>query len=632
MYLKNDTPPKPIYAILVNASDGSPITTGVTAYHIQGTTRTTGQGTLTHIANGRWAYTPTQAETNYDAFAIDFYHASAVGQGALVEVVTATQGIALITADTSAIKAKTDAYLDATVSSRLAASGYTAPDNASISAIKATVDANLDAPISSRAPASTALSNAVWTNTKAGYLDAAISSRLAGSAYTAPDNVSIAAIKTTVDANLDATVSSRAPAATALSNVIWTDAKAGYLDSAISSRLAAADYTAPDNTSIASIKTTVDWTLDAAISTRLAAASYTAPDNASIAAIKAKTDKLTFNEDNYVYAVGVGGSGGTDWTDTEKQQIRYRLGIDGSTQAPSTNSPHLGSSYSTLDDLAAHVSTRLAASSYIAPDNASIAAIKSQTDKLSFVGSDVKATLDNEQVTVAVNNDKTGYSLTADYDRAKTALAITEYLAPDNASIAAIKAKTDKLTFNASNQVIANAANLDNSAIAIEINAEDVAAAIWDVGMSEHNIPGSAGAKLNVIEARTANITAGTEINVVQPVAQDQTLTLVRGDDYSAADGRALQWTGYFPDLTGATITFTIASRRDYQAIVQATCTAAPGTEGAWTVTAELTSAQTSLLNPYDTSYVYDVEAVIDSRHVTLVRGRVEVLPDANRT
>jgi hypothetical protein len=63
---------------------------------------------------------------------------------------------------------------------------------------------NLDAAISSRAPAATALSNTTWTDTKAGYLDTA--------------------------------VSSRAPSATALSNATWTDAKAGYIDAAISSR------------------------------------------------------------------------------------------------------------------------------------------------------------------------------------------------------------------------------------------------------------------------------------------------------------------------------------------------------------------------------------------------------------
>lgn len=39
---------------------------------------------------------------------------------------------------------------------------------------------NLDAAMSTRAPASTALSTATWTGTKAGYLDAGISTRLGG--------------------------------------------------------------------------------------------------------------------------------------------------------------------------------------------------------------------------------------------------------------------------------------------------------------------------------------------------------------------------------------------------------------------------------------------------------------------
>ena len=91
---------------------------------------------------------------------------------------------------------------------------------------------------------------------------------------------------------------------------------AGYivgtdLDAAISSRLAAASYTAPP--SAATIAATIwDTTmsghiaagsagaylalvnsyLDAAVSSRLATAGYTAPDNTDIAAIKAKTDNL----------------------------------------------------------------------------------------------------------------------------------------------------------------------------------------------------------------------------------------------------------------------------------------------------------------------------------------------------
>ena len=68
-----------------------------------------------------------------------------------------------------------------------------------------------------------------------------------------------------------------------------------------------------------------------------------------------------------------------------------------------------------LDYLDATVSSRLATADYAAPDNAGIAAVKAKTDRLQFSDSnDVKATLDGEAVTAAVVNDKTGYSLAAD--------------------------------------------------------------------------------------------------------------------------------------------------------------------------------------------------------------------------
>lgn len=52
------------------------------------------------------------------------------------------------------------------------------------------------------------------------------------------------------------------------------------------------------------------------------------------------------------------------------------------------------------------VNTRLAGSSYTAPDNASISSIKTKTDGLNFSGTDVKATLDGETVAVSsIGND-----------------------------------------------------------------------------------------------------------------------------------------------------------------------------------------------------------------------------------
>jgi len=230
------------------------------------------------------------------------------------------------------------AQLDAAVSTRAPAS--TALSNATWTDTRA---GYLDAAISTRAPASTALDNTVWTNTKAGYLDAAISSRAPESggnlaavkaktdqltfttankvdatiqaaadfAQAAADKVwsttsrtltglgsslvaevwnaltsgmtSTGSIGKLLKDDIDATISSRAPAATALSNATWTDTKAGYLDAAISTR-------APASTALSNATWTDDKAayLDAAISTR-------APESGgNLAAVKAKTDQLTF--------------------------------------------------------------------------------------------------------------------------------------------------------------------------------------------------------------------------------------------------------------------------------------------------------------------------------------------------
>ncbi len=86
-------------------------------------------------------------------------------------------------------------------------------------------------------------------------------------------SAAVDAIFSIVTAALDATISSRAPAATALSAVQWTSVRAALLDN-----------------------------LDATITSRLAAADYIGPDNADVLAIKAKTDQLTFTTPGAVNA------------------------------------------------------------------------------------------------------------------------------------------------------------------------------------------------------------------------------------------------------------------------------------------------------------------------------------------
>jgi len=127
----------------------------------------------------------------------------------------------------------------------------------------------------------------------------------------------------------------------------------------------------------------------------------------------------------------------------------------------------------TAANLDVAVSSRLATAGYTAPDNATVALIAGYTDSIesrlpaALVGGRMAANAE-------VVGDKTGYSLTtAPLDAAGTRTAVglaaanldtqlaallptASYTAPDNASITAIKAKTDSLNFTVAGQVNAN--------------------------------------------------------------------------------------------------------------------------------------------------------------------------------
>jgi hypothetical protein len=118
----------------------------------------------------------------------------------------------------------------------------------------------------------------LWVLGRAGVenLDAATSTRLPSSSYTAPTAApTVTAIRQEMDSN-----------STKLAN----------LDAAVSTRstLTAAQVNAEADTALADVglTTTITGRIDQAISTRLASASYTAPANSDIAAVKAKTDLL----------------------------------------------------------------------------------------------------------------------------------------------------------------------------------------------------------------------------------------------------------------------------------------------------------------------------------------------------
>jgi hypothetical protein len=182
-------------------------------------------------------------DSSTGAMATDVLTAAALAASAVTEIQAGlstyaggdTSGTTTLLGRLTAIRAGLLDNLDAAISTRLASAGYTAPDNTTIGTINTkigTPSTSVSADIATRAPSATALSTAQWTNTRAGNLDnldTTVSSRLASGSYVAPDNAGI----TTIQANqttINNNVLTRAPSATAVSNVDLTPTRAAKLD------------------------------------------------------------------------------------------------------------------------------------------------------------------------------------------------------------------------------------------------------------------------------------------------------------------------------------------------------------------------------------------------------------------
>jgi len=171
--------------------------------------------------------------------------------------------------------------------------------------------------------------------------------------------------------------------------------------------------------------------------------------NASVSAIKTQTDKLIFDASNYVktdpqtlVTANVTEWGGTNvgsmpysGTPPTAAQIATQILTD-TTGSDYTTAGSLG--YIVKNNLDTNVGSRLAASSYTAPNNAGITSIVNKLPAnniadetliiaatnsiITAVGSPMQA---GTAVTVATNNDKTGYSLTQSFPTNFAALGIS---------------------------------------------------------------------------------------------------------------------------------------------------------------------------------------------------------------
>jgi hypothetical protein len=152
-----------------------------------------------------------------------------------------------------------------------------------------------------------------------------------------------------------------------------------------------------------------------------------------------------------------------------------------------------------------------------------------------------------------------------------------------------------------------------------DLASAGVAGDPWGVDISSGYTGNEAGAVLEAVNAKTALITTGTSITLVAPVLASGKVALVQGDDYLAADGRALQWSSSsWPVLTSATVVLHLENYADE------TATLTGGVVSASEAQVELTAVQTAALDPV--SWRYALKATLtDGSVVTLATGELAV-------
>ena len=313
---------------------------------------------------------------------------------------------------------------------------------------------NLDAAVSTRSTltaaqvnseADTALSDVGLTSTITGRIDQAISTRLAAADYTAPTSApTVVAIRQELDAN-----------STKLAN----------LDATISSRLATSGYTAPTSApSVADIRTELAvelGRLDASVSSRLAGSAYTAPTTPPTAAqIATAVEGSLLNEADgqAVLNAIVGAIGNTNLSEVslvaavraDLERTGGKLDSIPTTAAPSASAvasatrTELSTELSRIDQ---SISSRLASADYTAPTAAPTAAQNASavrtelSTELARIDAPISGATAPSAATVA---SAVRTELSTELGRVDAAVS-TRLSSSAATDLAAVKAKTDLL-------------------------------------------------------------------------------------------------------------------------------------------------------------------------------------------
>lgn len=238
---------------MVSATDGSAFTSAVTVY-VTGDAGTqaagsVGSGACTHEGNGYHTYAPAQAETNYDLIAFTF-----IGTGAVPATVQVFTGYpqtgdayarlgapagASVSADVAAVKAQTAAIETDTQHLQT----QIGTDGAGLTAIGDTRLANLDATVSSRLATAgyTAPLDAAGTRTAVGLATANLDTQLSGLPTDADVQAAAAAALTAYDPPTNAEMEARTLVAASYATAAALDAIDNYVDTEIAAIKAKTD-------------------------------------------------------------------------------------------------------------------------------------------------------------------------------------------------------------------------------------------------------------------------------------------------------------------------------------------------------------------------------------------------------
>jgi hypothetical protein len=139
----------------------------------------------------------------------------------------------------------------------------------------------------------------------------------------------------------------------------------------------------------------------------------------------------------------------------------------------------------------------------------------------------------------------------------------------------------------------------------------------------------------NDISAISSDLLSGPiTVTLINPVVENGYITIVRGDDYFSADGRALVWStsnaATWPDLTAATIVFTAninpSNTNSGAASITASGVVTVASGADKSIYVQLASSATSTLAVGANAYNYDVRATLSDGHlVRLALGSMTV-------